>query len=51
MSPDSAVLGGAVTKRQVWMDGWMEGSISHSRASRGNLFVQGNGQDSRRKMR
>jgi len=27
MSLDSAVLGGAVTKRQVWMDGRMEGSI------------------------
>jgi len=27
MSLDSAVLGGAVAKRQVWMDGQMEGSI------------------------
>jgi len=27
MSLDITVLGGAVTKRQVWMDGWMEGSI------------------------
>ena len=27
MSLDSPVLGGAVTRRQVWMGGWMEGSI------------------------